>query len=99
MSPVAKVKSEFNYSYIYKDKEYFLQGIMTNEAPAKSVIERLELDNGKMLDKIVMICSDLTRKKKLKEIFDGHTEDMQLYKIRTALSERRNNRYDHIDFF
>lgn len=99
MSPVAKVKSEFNYSYIYKDKEYFLQGIMTNEAPAKSVIERLQLDNGKMLDKIVIICSDLTRKKKLKEIFDGHTEDMQLYKIRTALSEEEISNMTTLTFF
>lgn len=99
MSPVTKVKSEFKYSYIYKDKEYFLQGIMTNEAPAKSVIERLQFDNGKTLDKIVMICSDLTRKKKLKEIFDGHTEDMQLYKIRTALSEEEITELTTLTFF
>ncbi len=52
-----KIKTE-NQDYIHEVK-----GRLTNEAPAKYVIDKLNNDHNQRLDRIVMICSDAVRKK------------------------------------
>ena len=52
-----KIKTE-NQDYIHEVK-----GRMTNEAPAKYVIDKLNNDHNQRLDRIVMICSEAVRKK------------------------------------
>ena len=47
-----------NQDYIHEVK-----GRLTNEAPAKYVIDKLNNDHNQRLDRIVMICSDAVRKK------------------------------------
>lgn len=63
LSPVSINGEENTYFYLDEGKVYQVRGFMTNEAPAKSVIERLHRDGGKRLDKIVLISSQTTRGK------------------------------------
>ncbi len=60
LSPLKPGGNDRKYSY-FDGEEYFLTGFMTNEPPAKSVIERLHR-SGERLDKIVMICSQTVSK-------------------------------------
>ena len=63
LSPVSINGEEYTYFYLDGGNVYQVRGFMTNEAPAKSVIERLHRDGGKRLDKIVLISSQTTRGK------------------------------------
>lgn len=63
LSPVSINGEENTYFYLDEGNVYQVRGFMTNEAPAKSVIERLHRDGGKRLDKIVLISSQTTRGK------------------------------------
>lgn len=73
--------SENRYTYKFKDEMYSLTGYMTNEAPVKRIIEQLKMDKGKRLDRIVMICSDTTEKKKTGETNPPEKEsDWELYR-------------------
>ena len=63
LSVVNLKRVESNYSYMFLGKEYYLRGLMTNEAPAESVIERLNRAQEGRLDSIVLICSQTTQEK------------------------------------
>lgn len=53
--------------YNYDGEKEPVEGFMTNEAPAKSVVKKLNSDHNKRLHKIVMICSDKTLKTKIQD--------------------------------
>lgn len=52
-----------------EDQKYIheIKGRMTNEAPAKYIIDKLNNDYNQRLDRIVMICSDKARLKKIND--------------------------------
>lgn len=59
----AKEKRKDNYyTYVDEQGEHSVTGYMTNEAPVKSVIERLNR-TGTRLDEIVVICSEEVQRK------------------------------------
>ena len=51
--------------YFYDGEEKRFDGFMTNEGPAKKVIQSLN-KNGERLDKIVFVCSQKTREEEIK---------------------------------
>lgn len=45
------------YTYHFRGEDWPLEGYLTNEAPVKSVIQKLNQNHGQRLDRIVEICS------------------------------------------
>lgn len=59
MSPLRWMSNESTYSYLLRDETIgYVHGHMTNEAPVKSLIEKLKKDHNQRLDRIIMICSE-----------------------------------------
>ena len=63
MSPLKWMFDENEYSYRFRNGDIGnVHGRMTNEAPVKSLIEKLKRDYNQRLDRIVMICSEKVTK-------------------------------------
>lgn len=63
LSPLNPMARRNTYSCQLKGETAFFEGIMTNEAPAKFIIEQFNrLSENDRLDRIVMICSDAVKK-------------------------------------
>ena len=84
--------SEYVYDLDNKDKT--VNGIMTNEAPAKGVIERLALKN-KKLDQIVVICSDTVNK----PIGERSPKDQDCLAKHSCIVKSKLAGYTHLELY
>jgi len=68
MSPLKWWSDENEYSYRFRNGAIGnVHGRMTNEAPVKSLIEKLKRDYNQRLDRIVMICSEKVTKETIEK--------------------------------
>lgn len=62
LSTPRNLKYKNYYTYEFRGKtDRSVEGYMTNEAPVKRIVKKLHADQGKRLDRIVMICSKEVR--------------------------------------
>lgn len=100
LSPVNVKGKENLYSYTYQGEKYQIKGFMTNEAPAKSVIERLYKNNRKRLDEIVLICSDTTKDKiaNLKNV-DINSPEFDWMREKVMSSGKTMDQMTHVEYY
>lgn len=94
LSPLNPMARRNTYSCQLKGETAFFEGIMTNEAPTKFIIERFNrVSQNNRLDRIVMICSDAVKKQVV--LSENNTQ----LKNTDTVCGKRFEEFSHIELY